>query len=76
MAVWPVKLRPQRCFTRSMTQSTQDRIKGKLHELKGNVKETAGQATNNPDLTAEGRGEHLAGTIQKKIGRIEEVFEK
>ena len=59
-----------------MTQSTQDQIQGKLHELKGKVKETAGKVTNNPDLTTEGQGEHLAGTIQKKIGQIEEVFEK
>jgi uncharacterized protein YjbJ (UPF0337 family) len=59
-----------------MTHSTQDQIEGKLHELKGKVKETAGQVTNNPDLTAEGQGEHLAGTIQEKIGRIEKVLEK
>jgi uncharacterized protein YjbJ (UPF0337 family) len=59
-----------------MTQSTEDKIKGNLHELKGKVKETVGQATNNPDLTAEGQGEHLAGTIQKKIGQIKQVFEK
>jgi uncharacterized protein YjbJ (UPF0337 family) len=59
-----------------MTQSTQDQIKGKLHELKGRVKETTGQVTNNPDLTAEGQGERLAGTIQKKIGQIEQVLEK
>ena len=59
-----------------MTQSTQDQIKGKLHELKGRVKETTGQVTNNPDLTAEGQGERLAGTVQKKIGQIEQVPEK
>jgi uncharacterized protein YjbJ (UPF0337 family) len=59
-----------------MTQSTQDQIKGKLHELKGSVKEMAGQIANNPGLTAEGRDEHLAGTVQKKIGQIKQVFEK
>jgi uncharacterized protein YjbJ (UPF0337 family) len=59
-----------------MTQSTQDQIEGKLHELKGQVKETAGQVTGKPELTAEGQDEHLAGTIQKKIGQIKQVFEK
>ena len=59
-----------------MTQSIGDQIIGKLHELKGSVKEAAGQVTNNPELTAEGQDEHLAGTIQKKIGQIKQVFEK
>jgi uncharacterized protein YjbJ (UPF0337 family) len=56
--------------------STQDQVKGKLHEMKGKVKEKAGQVTNNPDLAAEGRVEKLAGKIQKKAGQIEKVFEK
>jgi len=30
----------------------------------------------NPDLAADGRGEKLAGKIQKKVGQIEKVFEK
>jgi uncharacterized protein YjbJ (UPF0337 family) len=76
MAVGELKLRPQRCFSENMTQSSEDQIKGKLHELKGKVKETVGQATNNPNLTAEGQGEHLAGTIRKKIGQIKQVFGK
>lgn len=48
--------------------STNDRIKGKFHEVKGKIKETAGQVTNNPDLEAEGAVENLAGKIQKKSG--------
>jgi hypothetical protein len=31
-----------------MKPSTNDQIKGKLHELKGKTKEKAGQLTNNP----------------------------
>ena len=31
---------------------------------------------NNPDLAAEGQAEKVGGTIQKKIGQIEKVFEK
>jgi uncharacterized protein YjbJ (UPF0337 family) len=59
-----------------MKPSTKDQISGKLHELKGKVKEKAGQATNNPDLAAEGQGEKLGGKIQKKVGQIERVLEK
>jgi len=59
-----------------MKPSTNDQIKGKLHEVKGKVKKTAGQLTNNRSLAAEGQNEQLAGTIQKKIGQVEAVFEK
>jgi uncharacterized protein YjbJ (UPF0337 family) len=59
-----------------MKPSTNDQIEGTLHELKGKVKEKAGQVTGNPDLETEGQGEQLAGTVQKKIGQIEKVLEK
>jgi uncharacterized protein YjbJ (UPF0337 family) len=45
-------------------QSTKDEIKGNIHEAKGAVKEKAGQVTNNPNLTAEGQNEKLAGKVQ------------
>jgi uncharacterized protein YjbJ (UPF0337 family) len=59
-----------------MKPSTTDQIQGNVHEIKGKVKEKAGQATNNPDLVAEGQNENLAGKVQKKVGQIEKVFEK
>ena len=59
-----------------MRQSTKDKVEGQLHEVKGKVKEKAGQVTNNPDLEVEGQSENLAGKIQKKVGQIEHVFEK
>ena len=59
-----------------MKQSTRDQIRGKLHEVKGAVKQKAGQLTNNPDLEAEGQGEKFAGKVQKKVGQIEKIFEK
>jgi len=59
-----------------MKPSTKDQITGKLHELKGKAKEKAGQATNNPDLEAEGQAEGIAGKVQNKIGQVEKVFEK
>ena len=59
-----------------MKPSTADQLKGKLHEAKGKVKEEIGKATNDPDLLDEGQAEKAAGTVQKKVGQIERVFEK
>jgi len=59
-----------------MKDSTEDKLKGKAHEVKGAVKEKIGQGTNNPDLEAEGKGEKLAGKVQKKVGDVEKVIEK
>jgi uncharacterized protein YjbJ (UPF0337 family) len=54
--------------------STKDQLEGNLHDLKGNVKQKAGQLVNNPDLEAEGAAEKIAGKIQKKIGEVEKVL--
>jgi uncharacterized protein YjbJ (UPF0337 family) len=59
-----------------MKQSTNDQVAGKAHELKGKIKETAGRITKDPDLEAEGQAEKIGGTVQKKVGQIEKVFEK
>jgi uncharacterized protein YjbJ (UPF0337 family) len=59
-----------------MKPSTKDHIEGKFHEVKGKVKEKAGQVTNNPDLESEGKSENLSGKVQNKVGEIKEVFEK
>jgi uncharacterized protein YjbJ (UPF0337 family) len=59
-----------------MKTSKKDQIEGKFHELKGDVKEKAGQVTNNPNLETKGQTEKFAGKVQKKVGQIEEVLEK
>ena len=59
-----------------MNPSTNDEVAGKLHEVKGKVKEVVGQAVGNPDLESEGEVENLAGKIQQKVGQIKKVFEK
>jgi len=59
-----------------MKPSTKDQVTGKVHEVKGKLKQKAGQIVNKPDLESEGQSENLAGKIQKKIGQIEQVFEK
>jgi uncharacterized protein YjbJ (UPF0337 family) len=59
-----------------MKPSTKDQVVGKLHEVKGEVKAKIGRITNNPNLAAEGKGERLAGKIQKRVGQVEKVLEK
>lgn len=59
-----------------MSLSTEDQIKGKLHEVKGAIKETTGHIIGNPNLEAEGKVEKLAGKLQTKAGQIEQVLEK
>ena len=59
-----------------MKSSTEDQLKGSIHEAKGTVKEKAGQITNDPNLAAEGQDEKLGGKVQQKVGQIKKVFEK
>ena len=59
-----------------MKPSTKDQVEGKFHELKGDVKQKAGQVTNDPKLETKGQTEKIAGKVQKKVGQIEEVLEK
>ena len=58
-----------------MNPSTNDQIEGKFHEVKGKIKETAGQAVGNPNLESEGKVENLGGKVQKKVGQVEKVLE-
>ena len=59
-----------------MDPSTKDEIAGRVHEVKGTIKEKVGGLTNDPDLEGEGIGEKIAGKVQKKIGQVEKVIEK
>lgn len=56
-----------------MKSSTKDNMEGKMHQVKGKIKETVGKAVGNPDLEAEGKVENLAGKIQEKVGDVKKV---
>src|ERR1700722_20916945 len=58
---------------RMIKPSTQARTEGKLHEVKGTIKEKVGKATNHPDLENAGNAEKKAGRVQKWIGRAEKA---
>jgi uncharacterized protein YjbJ (UPF0337 family) len=59
-----------------MKPSTENEIAGKVHEVKGTIKEKVGELTNDPDLEGEGIGETIAGKVQKKIGKVEKALGK
>jgi uncharacterized protein YjbJ (UPF0337 family) len=59
-----------------MKPSTDDKTTGKLHEVKGTIKQTIGELTNNPDLETEGRAEKNAGKVQHWVGKVENAVGK
>jgi uncharacterized protein YjbJ (UPF0337 family) len=59
-----------------MKPGTKDEIAGRVHEVKGTIKEKVGELTNDPDLEGEGIGEKIGGKVQKKIGQVEKAIEK
>jgi uncharacterized protein YjbJ (UPF0337 family) len=61
---------------RTMTTSTEDKIKGRLHEVKGAIKSEAGKVTNSPALEAKGKVEKTAGKVQHRVGEAEAAVEK
>jgi uncharacterized protein YjbJ (UPF0337 family) len=56
-----------------MKPSTDDKTTGKFHEVKGAIKQKAGELTKNPNLEADGRAEKNAGKVQKAVGKIEKA---
>jgi uncharacterized protein YjbJ (UPF0337 family) len=59
-----------------MKSSTQDKVEGTFHKIKGKVKEVAGDLSDNPELEAEGADEKIAGKVQEKIGQVKKVLGK
>lgn len=56
-----------------MKPSTQDQSAGKLHELKGAVRQKVGELTKNRKLEINGMAEKNAGKVQNVIGKIEKA---
>jgi uncharacterized protein YjbJ (UPF0337 family) len=56
-----------------MKPSTDDKATGKLHEVKGTIKQKVGEIAGNPDLEAEGRAEKNAGKVQNWVGKVEKA---
>jgi uncharacterized protein YjbJ (UPF0337 family) len=57
-----------------MKPGTKDEVAGKIHEVKGAVKEKVGKLTNDPELEGRGKAEKLADKVQDKIGQVKKVL--
>jgi uncharacterized protein YjbJ (UPF0337 family) len=57
-----------------MKSSTKDRIKGRINEAKGKVKEETGRATGDRNLRDRGTTQKAGGKINRKIGEVKKVF--
>ena len=57
-----------------MKPSTEDKTKGKFHEVKGKIKEEAGKLSMDSKLEAEGKAEKGVGKVQQVIGKVEKVL--
>ncbi len=59
-----------------MKTSTKDQVEGKLHKVKGEIKETVGELINDSHLKAEGNIEKKKGEVQEKVGQIKKFVGK
>jgi len=59
-----------------MKPGIKNEIAGKVHEVKGKIREKAGQKTNDRDLEAKGIAEKTAGKLQNKVGHAERALGK
>jgi len=59
-----------------MKSGMKDQAEGTLHQVKGKLKEIAGEVSDNKELEAEGTGEKIAGKVQEKIDQLKKVLGK
>jgi uncharacterized protein YjbJ (UPF0337 family) len=57
-----------------MKLSTNDKATGKVHEVKGAIKQKAGEITGSPCLESKGRTEKNAGKVQNFVGKVEKTI--
>jgi len=59
-----------------MKSSRQDEAEGKLHKVKGSIREIVGKAVDNRKLERKGKAEKRTGKAQEKIGQVKKVLGK
>ena len=53
---------------------TDDKIENKTEELTGKAKESVGDATDNPDLEAEGQADQSKGGLKQAGEKVKDAF--
>jgi uncharacterized protein YjbJ (UPF0337 family) len=56
--------------------STDDKFEAKGEEVKGRIKETAGRATDDEELEAEGTTERVKGNLKQAVEKVKDAFKK
>lgn len=56
--------------------ATEDKAASKVTEAKGKIKKKAGEATDDPDLQAEGRAEEAKGDLKQAGEKVKDAFKK
>lgn len=59
-----------------MKSGNKDKAEGKYHEIKGKIKEEAGDLTNNRKREVEGKAEKNSGKVQGKVGEVKKNLGK
>jgi uncharacterized protein YjbJ (UPF0337 family) len=54
--------------------STDDKFDAKADEVKGKVKETTGQVTDDENIEAEGKGEQVKGNLKQGVEKVKDAF--
>ena len=56
--------------------TTTDKAKNSAQQAKGKVKETAGKATGNDKLQAEGNADQMKGNLKQAGEKVKDAFKK
>ena len=59
-----------------MKSSIRDRLEGKMHQVKGKIKEAVGKGIRNRNLEFDAKAETLKGKFQEKIGWLKQFLKK
>ena len=54
--------------------SLADKLSDKVQELRGRMKRSAGDATRNPRLQAEGRADQMSGDLKQAGEKVKDAF--
>jgi uncharacterized protein YjbJ (UPF0337 family) len=57
-----------------MDSGMDDKIKGKIHDIKGRIKRKAGERTEHKDLQAKGTGDRVRGKAQQVVGSVKDAL--
>jgi uncharacterized protein YjbJ (UPF0337 family) len=60
----------------TMKSSTKDHVNGTFHQMKGKLKEIAGELSGNPKLEYAGAYEKMSGIVQQRIGQVKKDLGK